>query len=242
LVAEGFIFFLFFFFPLGLRAEPPINPISPPAVMVGPPWYEADFDTNLHSCRPFQRPLWCKEWLELMEEIWVQPTDPKIPEWERLPFVRNLPICVSLFPPSWCVPWLERMRELTRQRVYLERAETARAAIAAVAAAQEAALKEWREVVERIQSKNFTVKDVINVDRRARAGEPDAMELLAWMYLNGRGVPQSYYYAYEFYGKALLVGRPQLKENLDKIWPFLKAAEKEAARRQFELREPSPPK
>jgi len=53
-----------------------------------------------------------------------------------------------------------------------------------------------------------------------------ALELLGWIYYDGRGVLKDYGLAYQYYGRAVLAGREDLRPILEKIWGLLNETQK----------------
>jgi len=197
------------------------------------PWYRASFDTNARLCRTRTSPLWCAEWLAAMDAAWDRPLDPAAPEWQRQPFERNLVVCDALLPPGWCPEWTAQARRVDAGPAYRRRTRAEIDAVAAQEAERRAADQAWKALVARINGRSVSIKDVVDIDIRVRSGDAEAMELLAWMYLKGVGVAVDYARSYALYARAFLAGRAHTKDNLDKIWPYLKAQEKEALRREF---------
>ncbi|WP_157230976.1 hypothetical protein [Kiloniella laminariae] len=69
-------------------------------------------------------------------------------------------------------------------------------------------------------------QDLEAISKQANSGDKDAMELMAWMYVQGM-MPKTTQdmdpkeAAYIWYGRAYLSGAKEAKENMDKIWPTL---------------------
>ncbi len=64
--------------------------------------------------------------------------------------------------------------------------------------------------------------------------DPDAFEMLGYLYTTGRGPTRDYAAAYQYYGLALVSGRDGVRPNLDELWRFLSEAEREFVRFRFE--------
>jgi TPR repeat protein len=65
------------------------------------------------------------------------------------------------------------------------------------------------------------------------------MELLAFMYFDGRGVERSKPRSYEYYGQAVLGGRTDLRPNLDAVWAKMNETEKRQALSAFTNLQPA---
>lgn len=196
-------------------------------------WFKRGFEDNLLACgvRGGSPPDWCATWITLMEAGRPPELDPTAPEWRRVAFERSYAVCVALRPPDWCDEWKTAMADITRQPAYLAALEAwqARNAEAIAATARETARREaWQVVVKRVGEGRPLPGDYASIERKAEAGDADAMELLAWMNVNGVGLKiKNFARAYEMYGRAVVAGRIKQKENLDKLWPKLTGAEKE---------------
>lgn len=128
--------------------------------------------------------------------------------------------------PGWCselpgqvkVPDSIAGELAAREKAAAEREAMAKAAAEILAARQ--------GVIKRIKSGRISPGDVEKLIEQAKAGENEAMELIAWMYANDL-TPDSddsdelNELAYIWYGRAYLAGARDVKENMDKIWPTL---------------------
>lgn len=198
-------------------------------------WYDHDFDTNVETCRPFHRPNWCDQWFAAIDASRPRVLDLSLPEWNRLTFRRSLTLCSAVdLQPDWCNDWYAAMAGVAAEEAYSQRAADRKAEVEAAEAERKARIAAWRAVIARVRTRTMTKDDVAEVRKRADAGDAEALELLGWMHTRGYGVDMDFVRAYEFYGRAVLAGRPQAKPNLDRIWPYLNGAEKQQVIERFE--------
>lgn len=216
----------------------PVPAADAPAAkpLLDKPWYRRDFAPNHEACLARPRPTWCQGWLAALEAGRPKPTDPTLPEWQRLPVEKNLLTCDTLKPPSWCPDWMEAMTAVIKQKSYQDMIAAA-AAVDAIAAEKQAKVDAeqavWRALLGRVLAGQASKADLAEVEQRAAKGEIGALEALAWMNVQGRGVAKNYLRAYELYGQAYLAGRKDLKANLDAIWPHLTGDEKSRMVKKF---------
>lgn len=200
------------------------------------PWYQRDFATNHGACLVRPQPAWCRNWLVAMEAGRPKPTDPTLPEWQRLPVEKNFQTCNTLKPPVWCPDWMVAMASVIKQKPYQDMVAAA-AAVDTVEAEKQAKIDAeraiWRALLDRVLAGSMSKADIADVERRAAKGEVGALETLAWMNVQGRGMMKNYVRAYELYGQAYLAGRKDLKANLDAIWPHLTGDEKSRMLKKF---------
>ncbi len=77
----------------------------------------------------------------------------------------------------------------------------------------------WLKMMQDPDPQGFTKNDVAFIVRRARdAQDPQAMEVLGFLYGRGLGVRRDPVEAYRWYGHALLRGATHVKENMDLLW------------------------
>ncbi len=196
-------------------------------------WLEQTFDANLATCQERTRPAWCQEWFATLEEARPDDVGDDDPEWRRTPIARNLEICSTHWPPDWCADCLEGLRAIHDGEVYQSIVGRVVSAIEAERARLRAEHEAWRSVVDRVRQRIMTDGDVDAVEARAEAGESEALELLAWMHVQGYGVDPDFARAYELYGRAVLGGRDDLKPNLAAIWPYLNENQRKSLRDRF---------
>lgn len=128
--------------------------------------------------------------------------------------------------PEWCgelpgqvkVPDSIAGELAAREKAAAEREAAAKAAAEILAARQ--------GVITRIKSGKVSPKDVSKLIEQAKAGENEAMELIAWMYANNLNpetddADELRELAYIWYGRAYLAGAREVKKNMDMIWPTL---------------------
>jgi hypothetical protein len=74
--------------------------------------------------------------------------------------------------------------------------------------------------------------DVNFIRRRAEStGDPNAMEVLGYLYANGHGAERDPVVAYIWYGRAFLEGKTEVKANMDLLWREITAEEKSGVSR-----------
>ncbi|CAK0740201.1 hypothetical protein CCP2SC5_1060005 [Azospirillaceae bacterium] len=212
--------------PLGVAAESG----KPPEL-----WYFHTFDESLRTCLTVKpQPEWCEAWMRTIEGARSKETDLKLPEWRRLSFKDNLRTCATLLPPPWCSEWKDLMRSLTTSPTsYQTTAHGLRMIYNAAQTETDVAHKVWAKAVERVQGDRAKPKDIELIKAKAAQGDVSAMELLAWMYAGGHGLKASYVDAYDLFGRLVMGGRTDLKENLEKLWPLLREAEKREMAKKF---------
>ncbi|WP_282609829.1 hypothetical protein [Pelagibius sp. Alg239-R121] len=143
--------------------------------------------------------------------------------------------------PDWCEDLPGRVEVpksiagvlAQRQHQAAERAAIAKAAAEVIAARE--------GVITRIKAGLVDPKDVEKLIEQAKAGENEAMELIAWMYAQGLAPKtddeeELNELAYIWYGKAYLAGAKEVKENMDKIWPTLNETQQNRIVAMFDRR------
>ena len=77
----------------------------------------------------------------------------------------------------------------------------------------------WLKMMQDPDPQGFTKDDVAFIARRARdANDPQAMEVLGFLYGRGLAVRRDPVEAYRWYGHALMRGATHVKENMDLLW------------------------
>lgn len=147
--------------------------------------------------------------------------------WQSSDILTKRFICASYGEtPDWCEDLPGRVEVpksiagvlAARQESAAERQVAAKAAADIIAART--------ALAKRVKSGQAAPKDVEKLIVQARAGEQEAMELIAWMYAQGlsperKDEDELKELAYIWYGKAYLAGATDVKVNMDKIWPTL---------------------
>ena len=190
-------------------------------------WFQRDFDANYKLCAVrSNRPLWCGAWIDAVEAVRPKTEDLSLPEWLRVPFGAYVLTCATLLPPTWCPEWYEAMKRLTTLPDYTEPAGLLAAQRIKEEDARAAAAQAWKDALIRLSLNKVKPDDIELIKEHAKAGEVTALELLGWIYYDGRGVLKDYGLAYEYYGRAVLAGREDLRPILEKIWSLLNETQK----------------
>ena len=109
--------------------------------------------------------------------------------------------------PAWCV---EREREL---KVYEPKEPEP------IGPAFSADDSRWYRLLTGGDPESFNAEDVRFIRHRAEAtGDPDAMEILGFLYANGYGTSRDPAEAYIWYGRAALEGKVGMQPNMDLLW------------------------
>ncbi len=205
-----------------------------------PAWYTQGVDANAALCGHTPPPSWCGDWIAALEAA-RPPAGPEgAPEWRHRPVAEAVRLCTTLWSPVWCGAWRAAMAETATTEAYRAEAARRRAAADAARARAAAAGAAWQGVVERVAAGAAGPDEVAAVRRRADTGDLDALELLAWMYVEGRGVMVDYPRAYELYARAVLAGRADLRPNLEALWRRLTDQARQRLERLFTRVAPPP--
>lgn len=84
----------------------------------------------------------------------------------------------------------------------------------------------WPEVVKQVASGNPGPFAVDLVQRYTRSGNPEALELLAWMHVGGIGVQKDLPQAFHLYLRADTLGVSSAKDNAEAIYKAMTRAER----------------
>lgn len=77
----------------------------------------------------------------------------------------------------------------------------------------------WYRLLTEGDPESFDTEDVRFIRHRAEAtGDPDAMEILGYLYANGYGTGRDPAEAYIWYGRAALEGKAGMQPNMDLLW------------------------
>ena len=84
----------------------------------------------------------------------------------------------------------------------------------------------WPEVVKQVASGNPGPFAVDLVQRQTRSGDPEAIELLAWMHVGGIGVQKDLPRAFHLYLRADTLGVSSAKDNAEAIYKAMTRTER----------------
>lgn len=88
----------------------------------------------------------------------------------------------------------------------------------------------WLRFLEQTDPANLTAEDVAVIMRRAtERRDPQAMEILGFLYAQGASVERDYAEAYRWYGRAYLAGERGVRANMDIVWGLLQRYDLESA-------------
>lgn len=88
----------------------------------------------------------------------------------------------------------------------------------------------WLAFLDQADPTNLSPEDVATIRLRAvRRRDPQAMEILGFLYAEGVSVERDYAEAYRWYGMAHLAGESQVRANMDIVWRQLQRHDLEAA-------------
>jgi len=80
----------------------------------------------------------------------------------------------------------------------------------------------WLAFLEKLDPANLSQEDVALIRQRAaERRDPQAMEILGYLYAEGRGVERDYAESYRWYGRAYLAGETRVRANMDVVWELL---------------------
>lgn len=119
-------------------------------------------------------------------------------------------------PPSWCaaaqpLPGKAELPEVQGPPLHEEDAR-------------------WLAFLEKVDPANLSEEDVAMIRHRAAARrDPQAMEILGFLYAEGLGVARDYAEAYRWYGRAYLAGETRVRANMDVVWDLLQRHDLAAA-------------
>ncbi len=197
-------------------------------------WFQRDLDANMALCAVRgPRPAWCPTWILAMETARPKLLDVTLPEWRRTPFGDSMMVCATLLPPDWCPAWHDAMAELSRDSAYTDLATGLANQRIREEDARQAKIDLWQHALNHVATNQITPQDMDLIRRHAADGDAVAMEALGWMFAQGQGVRRDYARAYEFYGRAVLAGRNDLRPTLSALWPMLNETQKNEARSLF---------
>jgi len=131
------------------------------------------------------------------------------PLWHNATAMMRIYVCQhARRPPSWC----EGPSELPANAVLPDRHGPP--------LSEEDAL--WLAFMDKLDPASLTPGDVATVRRRAtERRDPQAMEILGYIYAQGLSVERDYAEAYRWYGLAYLSGERRVRANMDVVWQQL---------------------
>ena len=204
--------------------------LAPPAgarTIAPDAWFQRDFDANYKLCAVrSNQPLWCGAWIEAVEAVRPKTDDLTKPEWARVPFGSYVLTCSTLMPPKWCPDWYAAIKKLTTQPEYLDPTNMLAAQRMKEEDARTTAAQAWKDMLIRLSLNKVKPDDIELIKQHAKEGDVTALELLGWIYYDGRGIPKDNGLAYQYYGRAVLAGREDLRPILEKIWGQLNETQK----------------
>ena len=190
-------------------------------------WFQRDFDTNFKLCAVrSHQPGWCASWIDAVEAVRPKTQDLALAEWLRVPFGDYILTCSTLLPPKWCPEWYEAFKMYATLPEFTEPAAILTAKRIKDEDAKIAAAQAWKDTLARLSQNRVRPDDIELIRTHAKDGEVTALELLGWIYYDGRGVTKDYGQAYKYYGRAVLAGREDLRPILEKIWQLLNETQK----------------
>jgi hypothetical protein len=139
------------------------------------------------------------------------------PLWNNATTMMRLYVCdYARRPPSWC----EGPRELPADA---ELPEPLGPPLMEVDA-------RWLDFLARADPANLSPADVAGIRSRAvERRDPQAMEMLGYLYAQGLSVERDYVEAYRWYGLAYLAGEQRVRPNMDVVWQQLQRHDLEGA-------------
>ncbi|MEQ8354487.1 MAG: SEL1-like repeat protein [Kiloniellaceae bacterium] len=88
----------------------------------------------------------------------------------------------------------------------------------------------WLAFLEQTDPGDLSSADVAVIRRRAtERRDPQAMEILGFLYANGASVHRDYAESYRWYGLAFLAGETRVRANMDVVWQQLQRYDLEGA-------------
>lgn len=85
----------------------------------------------------------------------------------------------------------------------------------------------WTDLIRKGDPTKLGADDVAFIRRRAEStGDPNAMEILGYLYANGHGAERDPVLAYIWYGRAFLEGKTEVRSNMDVLWREIAVEEK----------------
>ena len=86
--------------------------------------------------------------------------------------------------------------------------------------------KEWKEIVAAVKRKNVSPFDLAEIRRLSEYENPEAIELLAWMYATGTGLRQDLQKSYTYYLQAAHLGVASAYDNVRTVYRAMSPAQR----------------
>ena len=156
----------------------------------------------------------------------LEPSDPSN-SWQEAARLQSWDQCRADYtPPSWCENLPQKINVGDSFNSYRESLATGKKAEAERMLKAAIILENRIGAAKNIQEGTLYKQDLDTLTKQAKSGDKEAMELLAWMYVQGMmpkttkdlGTNEA---AYIWYGRAYLSGATEAKKNMDEIWPTL---------------------
>ena len=93
-------------------------------------------------------------------------------------------------------------------------------------AERDAAELRWQQTLRNVQAGYVSSVELEDLNIKERENDPQAVEVLAWIYARGVGVEVDLIRAFNYYRKGISLGVPQAKENAVKVYKAMSAEEK----------------
>ncbi|GAB4394740.1 MAG: hypothetical protein Tsb0032_22680 [Kiloniellaceae bacterium] len=88
----------------------------------------------------------------------------------------------------------------------------------------------WLTFLDQADPNNLSEEDVATIRLRAtKRRDPQAMEILGFLYAEGISVDRDYAESYRWYGLAYLLGEARVRSNMDVVWQQLQRHDLEGA-------------
>ena len=91
----------------------------------------------------------------------------------------------------------------------------------------EAAELRWQKVIANVQSGYVSSFELDELNQRVEKDDPQAVEILAWIYSKGVGVEPDLIKAFGLYKKAINLKVPDAMDNAIKVYKAMSSAQKE---------------
>ena len=93
-------------------------------------------------------------------------------------------------------------------------------------AEKEAAELRWQQALRNVQAGYVSSLELEELNKKEGENNPQAVEVLAWMYAKGIGVEVDLITSFNYYKKGVALGIPQAKENAVKVYKAMSPEEK----------------
>ena len=95
-----------------------------------------------------------------------------------------------------------------------------------LSAEREAAELRWQQALKNIQAGYVSSIELEELSKKEKESDPQAIDVLAWIYARGIGVEVDLIRSFNYYKKAIALGVPQAKENAIKVYKAMSPEEK----------------